>query len=86
MVFTLLRVLFFIGGGGGGGFLRDGGGGGACFLPIGIDASSIDQLVVGDGTLPCEVAGEFDRCDRPSYDRSGLLPPYSVESSEGSID
>lgn len=80
-------ALFFMGGGGGGGlFPRDGGGGGACFLLNGMDGSRLEQLAFLDGTLPCEVAGDADRWDRSSYDRSGLLPPLNVESSEGSID
>lgn len=83
MELLLPSALFFIGGGGGGGlFPRDGGGGGACFLLSGIDESGFEQL----RRLPCEVAGDADRWDRPSYDRSGLLLPLNVESSEGSID
>ena len=80
-------TLFFIGGGGGGGLLpRDGGGGGACFLLSGMPGSRLVQLTFLDGTLSCEVAGEADRWDRPSYDGSGLLPSWNVESSEASID
>lgn len=85
--FIELSALRFMGGGGGGGpFLaRDGGGGGACFFPFGIETFNVEELAFLDGALPWDVAGDVDLCDRSSYDRSGLLLPLRVESSEGSL-
>lgn len=58
-----------MGGGGGGFFAREGGGGGGGFLALVLILFSVDELVVREGALPSDVAGEAALS--PKY-RSGL--------------